>query len=146
MEWVLRLITLLIAGLLIYIAGQDIRARIISHRSLLCLAVLIAVQLLTLRQPPNGLAAGVVLLAGFLLFCLNVMGGGDVKLLALLVLAIPSTQRLLDFIFLTTLIGGVIAIVGLIFFRREIRQKGVPYGVAISSSFIISEFILTTIH
>ncbi|HWU00315.1 MAG TPA: prepilin peptidase [Terriglobales bacterium] len=81
-------------------------------------------------------AAALMLLAGFILFSLNLFGGGDVKLIAALALWTGFTA-LPRFILLTTLAGGVLALLLLIL--RWLRagrgnkiDSRVPYGIAIA--------------
>ncbi|KIE92280.1 putative Flp operon protein B [Actinobacillus pleuropneumoniae] len=75
------------------------------------------------------------LVIGFVLFLLNVIGAGDVKLLAVLMLAIPSPFAVF-FLFLTACAGLLLIIIGWLFYRKAIREKGLPYGIAISAGFL----------
>jgi len=81
-------------------------------------------------------AAALVLLIGFILFSLNLFGGGDVKLITALALW-TGFAALPRFILLTTLAGGVLALLLLIL--RWLRagrgnkiETRVPYGIAIA--------------
>jgi prepilin peptidase CpaA len=81
-------------------------------------------------------AAALVLLGGFILFSLNLFGGGDVKLITALALW-TGFAALPRFILLTTLAGGVLALLLLIL--RWLRagrgnkiDSRVPYGIAIA--------------
>lgn len=123
-------------AILLFIALQDISSRTISHRNLLALALTLLPVMLLQHQPLNYLAPLIVIVVGFVLFVLKVIGGGDVKLIALLSFTLSSTL-LINFLFLTAIIGGVVVLFGLIFFRRQIRQHGVPYATAIVPSFIL---------
>lgn len=99
------------------------------------------------------LAAGVLLLFA-LLFAFNMIGGGDVKLLAALGLWLPA-EALLSMLWAMALIGGVIAAVMLIHRRLAPAPAGdaprpapeVPYGVAIALATMpfIANRILTTV-
>lgn len=122
--------------MLLYISWKDIRARTITHRSLLFLLLSLLPLWLFLNWPINVMAAMIIFVFGFILFCLNIMGGGDVKLIALLALFIPEGM-VASYLLLMSLLGGTIVLIGLVFFRHSMRENGVPYGVAISGSFIL---------
>ncbi|MCB5201621.1 prepilin peptidase [Neorhizobium sp. T786] len=90
-------------------------------------------------------AGAVVLLVCFGFFALNVMGGGDVKLLAASALWFGFSPALGAFIFQTALWGGLVtllvmlirsqadrfAVIGTIVPAQILTTKKVPYGVAI---------------
>jgi len=91
--------------------------------------------------------AAAVLIAGFLLFALRVMGGGDVKLLAATSLWAGAAHGM-DFLFVTAIIGGLMALlmasplrfsIAMAFDAAghgEVRDKlfstVMPYGIAIA--------------
>lgn len=82
-----------------------------------------------------------VLVGSMVLFYFSIMGAGDGKFAAALALAIPW-QQLNIALFLTAIIGGVLAIIYLIKYRLILRNKikqdpGLPYGVAIGLGFFI---------
>lgn len=91
-------------------------------------------------------AGAVVLLVCFGFFALNVMGGGDVKLLAASALWFGFSPALGAFIFQTALWGGLVtllvmlirsqadrfAVIGTIVPAQILTTKKVPYGVAIA--------------
>ncbi|MEJ0010504.1 MAG: prepilin peptidase [Alphaproteobacteria bacterium] len=97
-------------------------------------------------------AAAPLLLVGLGLFALGLMGGGDVKLLAVLALWTGLTHVTGEFLLLTALLGGVLVIVvmTLRFFARTIyqpregrvlprlltRKQPVPYGLAVAGAFL----------
>lgn len=123
--------------ILLFIGIQDVRFRLIDNRHLVGLCILIVTMTVISGSVPNILLAMVTLAIGFLLFCANLIGAGDVKLMAVLALAL-QTSSFFTFLFITTFIGGLLAIGGLIFFRDITRRAGVPYGMAISFAFIFS--------
>lgn len=101
--------------------------------------------------------ASVVLLIGFGLFALKYCGGGDVKLMAAIALwAGPGLG--LEFVIITALAGGVIAVAYLLYqqatilvpFLPQSRQqnptslskKPMPYGIAIASGAVYVAFTL----
>lgn len=81
------------------------------------------------------LPAVFALMIGFLLFTLRVIGAGDVKLVSVLMLMIPLDE-LIYFFFFTAFAGLLLIVVGWLFYRKSIRERGLPYGVAISLGFL----------
>jgi prepilin peptidase CpaA len=86
------------------------------------------------------LSSSVVLVGSMVLFYFNIMGAGDGKFAAALALAIPW-QQLNIALFLTAVIGGILAMFYLIKYRLILRNTkqdpGLPYGVAIGLGFFI---------
>lgn len=97
-------------------------------------------------------AGSAVLLVGLGLFALGLMGGGDVKLLAVLALWTGWSLATVNFLVLTALFGGALVVVVLlarailppILFkirptmnipRLLVRKQPVPYGLAIAGGF-----------
>ncbi|CCW16217.1 Type IV prepilin peptidase TadV/CpaA [Sphingobium indicum BiD32] len=128
-----------LGALLIAAAITDLRARIISNRLNLAVALLAPLWWLA-----NGYALwpdmAVQLLVGAAiftlfaaLFALGMMGGGDVKLLTALALWFPW-QAVLSLVVLMALLGGVVTLVTVVHHRmtRRLGQPEIPYGVAIS--------------
>ena len=137
------------AGLLVYAACSDV-ARLtipdwvsIAMTALFVAAALVDSMPLTEIALHLGVGAG-VLVVGFLLFQVNVIGGGDAKLLAAGAVWTGSAA-FAPFVFWTAVAGGVAAL-SLLAARRFIKQAetnpafvnrllerraGVPYGVAI---------------
>ncbi len=134
---VILLLYLVVILLLIRLSWTDIKGRIISNKIILYLFLVIVP--LAWIQYGNifVIPALIALFIGFLLFSLKIIGAGDVKLIAVLMLAIPSDQ-VFSFFFFTTFSGLLVIIIGWIFFRESIRQNGLPYGVAISLGFLIN--------
>lgn len=95
------------------------------------------------------LAALGVFAAGYALFNFNVMGGGDVKLMAVCALWLGYTEALLSFFVIMSLAGGVLGAALIIiravyarFINRKppkVLEKGapIPYGVAIAFSMLV---------
>lgn len=117
--WLLRVDLLFVALFLVFISWGDILLRIISHRYLLVLTVLIFLALILQHQKPNLVAAGTVLLVGFFLFSAGVIGGGDVKLLTILSLAIDE-HELANFLVAMTFCGALVVLAGLLFFENQL--------------------------
>lgn len=92
------------------------------------------------------LAAFIVFSACFALFAVNVMGGGDAKLLSAAAIWFGFNQSLLGFIIYVGLAGGILALLILIIRARWntilamglpvpssiILAKKIPYGIAIA--------------
>lgn len=133
----LILLNILLVLLLIGLSWTDLTRRVISNNTvLLLLAVVIPFSLIHHGQI-FFLPALLFLFFGFLLFSLGVIGAGDIKLIAVLMLSIP-TEQLISFFFLTSCSGLLLIIIGWLFFRESIRKAGLPYGIAISLGFLMN--------
>jgi len=91
--------------------------------------------------------------AGFALFSLNIMGGGDVKLLAVLGLYIGWSKLAVEFVIIMSLIGGALTLILLLLrvvmpaLCNRLGMKSIPkiltigapipYGIAIAGSFLV---------
>ncbi|MDP8079596.1 A24 family peptidase [Phocoenobacter skyensis] len=129
------LITIFVSLILIWISWTDISSRTISNQAVLILLLALLPFCWFFYKQVFILSAIVTLIIGFLLFMGKIIGGGDVKLLTVLMLAIPYEQ-ITSFLFLTSFFGLLLVIVGWIWFRQNIKQQGLPYGVAISVGFL----------
>ncbi len=129
-------------SLLMIILFNDIKHRKIP--SILCLITAIVCLIFAYQHhylASSLLSSTVVLVSSMVLFYFNIMGAGDGKFAAALALAIPW-QQLNIALFLTAIIGGVLAVFYLIKYRLILRNKvkqdpGLPYGVAIGLGFFI---------
>lgn len=143
-------------GLVLFAAASDIRSMTIPNWVSIALAIVFPIAAFTahLSWAEIGLhtATGVVVfLAGFALFAMGVLGGGDVKVIAAASLW-TGTAALAPFAFWTTAAGGVLALVMLLarraakpddahpaFLNRLLDPaKGIPYAVAIAVGAIAS--------
>ncbi|QKJ88624.1 hypothetical protein PMPD1_3710 [Paramixta manurensis] len=137
MAWLITANYIVVVLLLLVISVQDITSRLISNQLVIIVGIACCSLALLTGHTPNLLLFAAVLVPGFFLCIGNIIGGGDVKLMSML--ALLFTPSLFShFLILTALCGGVIAVVGLIFFYKKTRQHGIPYGVAISLAFIFS--------
>lgn len=133
--------SLLLAALLICAAVGDVRARLIPNRLTLAITLLAPLQwwISGLSLWPTVIAQlliGLGCLCGFAwLFSKEMMGGGDVKLIAALGLWFPLADMVI-FLFRMAMIGGGLTIALLLAekVRRTDRPIEVPYGVAIALS------------
>ena len=137
---------LCVSPLLVLMAASDLaRMRIPNLFVLLGLVVFVATApLLELGELGARIAAGlIVFLIGFAGFSLRLLGGGDVKMMAMLMLFIPSqTLMLYSYCFSGSMLTGIVLIVLL---RRvpKMRESGLvslqadgalPMGVPIAAS------------
>lgn len=144
---------LLIAMLVVIVS--DITRYIIpnSLNGALLLVYAFAAYMLGLPFEMALLAAGLALLVGLGIFTLGLMGGGDVKLLVVLLLWTGWSIASVQFLVWTAAIGGVLAILVLILRaaiyavytpsdKRNLpriltRKQPIPYGIAIAGAFIL---------
>ena len=95
-------------------------------------------------------AGAVILLVGLGFFALGLMGGGDIKLLAVLALWTGWNIATVNFLVLTAFVGGVLVVALLIIRalanailkgrnlpRILIPKQPVPYGLAIAGAFLL---------
>jgi prepilin peptidase CpaA len=128
--------------LLMVAAFSDLRSRRIGNR--LCLTVaLLALPYWLVADPQHpfrlliqlGLAIGVCLVL-LLPFLANLLGGGDVKLMATLTLWLPP-ESLIRALLVVSIAGGLLGVAMLLLARRW-SEKSVPYGVAIAIAGIVA--------
>lgn len=132
---------IVLAILLIIAAVTDLRARIISNRLNIAIAVLAPVYWMACGLPawPDMAVQFVVGLGVFALFtalfAMGVMGGGDVKLLGAIALWFPWSQ-LPSMLMIMAIIGGVVTLATVAHHKWKARlgPPEVPYGVAISAA------------
>ena len=135
MNWLINVLVVITLLLLLRLSISDIRSRIISNRIVLLLLVVIIPLSLLKYQTVFIFPALCALTVGFLLFMLNVIGAGDVKLITVFMLMVQNDE-IFPFFFFTTFAGLGLIIIGWLFFRKSIKENGLPYGVAISLGFI----------
>ncbi len=124
---------------LLLICYSDIRYRIISNKFVVTIAITALVLSFITYNTVSIVIPLIALLTGYIIFHFNFIGGGDVKLIAVLLLTLNSGQSL-NFILYTAIMGGVVMIIGMLINRDDIQQRGVPYAVAISGGFLLSLF------
>ncbi|MCB2134340.1 MAG: prepilin peptidase [Rhodobacteraceae bacterium] len=104
----------LIAPLMVAVAYCDMRFMRIPNAISLLMVAVFGLCSLVLPMPdlaPRLTAAALVFAVGFVAFCFRLFGGGDVKVLAALVLFVPSENLAqFSYIFSVSMILGVAAI------------------------------------
>lgn len=138
-------------------AISDLLTMTIPNRVSLALAVsfLVLAPVFGLSLPEIGMhfvGASAVLFACFALFALNVMGGGDAKLLAAATLWFGFDSSLMEFLVYVAFIGGVLTVlivmlrsqantilaIGLPVPNSLVVAKKIPYGIAIAIGGVIA--------
>ncbi|WP_417348606.1 A24 family peptidase [Ferrimonas sp.] len=125
----LLIILALVSLVVIY---SDIRHRKISNITVVFTGVLTAIIALTGPGERIQLLLPIIIVAvGMALMMLNILGAGDTKLLAAYSLGI-NPELFPGVLLVITLVGATIAIAMLITNRAKARERGVPYGPAIT--------------
>ncbi|QIQ21307.1 A24 family peptidase [Zophobihabitans entericus] len=131
-----------ILPILIYICYTDIRYRKIYNIVLVVLLVITIINSFYFSIIPNWKGALIIFLVGLALFYLGGIGAGDIKLLAVLSLSVPE-NHIIDFILLISFCGlPLIAIVLFCYYVLKMKNKTIPYGVAINTGYFLLYFML----
>ncbi|WP_106767481.1 prepilin peptidase [Paenibacillus faecalis] len=136
MGWSLELLVAWsLASLLIIITITDLRYMLIPNKILIVFAILFILFRFFVPLHPwwdmfTGAASGFTLLLLIALISKNGMGGGDIKLFAVLGLALGWKGVLLAFLF-STFYGTLIGVVGMILGKVH-RGQPMPFGPAIA--------------
>jgi len=108
------LTTILAISVLIVAAYGDICRRRIPNELAIAIAILGLARMIIAGEPSAALwtlaAGAAVLFTGFLLFWRGLIGGGDAKLLAAVVLLV-GYRELADLLLIMSLVGGLLALV-----------------------------------
>ena len=126
------------------IAYDDLRIRTVRHRYLLCLAVLF-LSLWTVQPNYEAITYSlIVIIAGFFLDMFRLLGAGDSKLLAIILLGVdPKFFSLV--LYGAIFLGGIIAVAyyiyGVFTDLSEVRKKGIPFAVPIAISGAVGLFL-----
>jgi prepilin peptidase CpaA len=147
---VATLLLLLYCALLVAGAVQDVISLRISN--LICVAVLAVAAAALVVDPGPGwwehpLSFAIMLGLGIALFALGWFGGGDAKLMAAAAMAF-DLGGLVRFVLGVLILGGLVAILSLVFGRLFRRNRGllkerrsIPYGVAIAAGALVSVWL-----
>lgn len=131
-----HVIYLAISLLLIYSCYTDVKNRIISNRVSLCIMVLSLALMLIHRDWTVLIIAVIVLVVGFLISIIGVVGAGDVKLACALLPGLTWSEGV-DFLLLTGFVGIPVSLFTLLYFKVKGGDKktAVPYGLAIAGGY-----------
>ncbi|EIZ1342255.1 prepilin peptidase [Vibrio parahaemolyticus] len=128
-------LTCLINVLLIFY--DDIRYRIVKHRFLLIIFITSLLSLFFTPEPLTQLAvSSSVFICFFILWLINIVGGGDVKLIGSLFLGV-NDEYMLAAIVAIGLLGGVqILVMWLmsVYRKKTPFENGIPYTIPIGTS------------
>ena len=144
----------LASGVLVAAAASDVISRRIPNSSVLALAALYAVWAFVGPHASllNGLlssleACAVVFAVSFAFYSLGFVGAGDSKLMTVVTLFV-GWAHLVQFVLITSLVGGAIAIANILsrpmqaLVRLQTRDfgavRGVPYGAAIAAGGVLT--------
>jgi prepilin peptidase CpaA len=155
MSWIVAITSFLEILLLLYVATIDVATRVIPNQVCLAVALLGVVgQLANPMQAAQSLiVASILFLLLLVLYLKRWIGGGDVKLMVAVAIGLSPTG-VIQFLTITALAGGVLALVHLLMRflpnpalapsgssfmrrvvaverRRHLRHAPLPYGVAI---------------
>lgn len=130
------IIYMAISLLLIYSCYTDVTTRIINNKVSLSVLVLSLALMLIHQQWSALLIAGIVLVVGFLISIVGIMGAGDVKLVCALLPGLTWTEGI-DFLLLTGFVGIPVSLATLLYLKVKGGEKkiSVPYGLAIAGGY-----------
>ncbi|WP_456273874.1 prepilin peptidase [Bacillus sp. AK031] len=142
------LVALTLVSLFMIILVSDIKYMIIPDKVLLFFSGLFLLERIFVPLTPwwdslAGAAIGFALLLLIAVISKGGMGGGDIKLYAVIGFVMGVKPMLLSF-FLATLLGSVIGIIGLAFGFFQ-RKKPIPFGPFIAAGALISYFCYSDI-
>lgn len=123
-------------SVLLKISYSDYRHRKIYNKDVLLFFIFLLCYFLINSMPMHYFAAFVCLILGFLLFCGNVLGGGDVKLMTVMALGV-SPDSYASFIFFVG-IFTILTVVFMIISNRSSLKRGIPFAIPLSVGFFIS--------
>ena len=123
--------------LLISVCYTDIKFRKIKNSTVIFIALFSLVSGVTHTEPVSLVWSLLILVTGVLLVLANIIGAGDIKLIAALSLSIPGAE-IPDFIFLITLSGVPLILVTVLLHKvtGSSNKITLPYGVAISCGYL----------
>ncbi|MDN3698531.1 prepilin peptidase [Vibrio cortegadensis] len=125
---------LLLTTISLFVCYQDITKRTISNRVVFLVMSLCSILYFQHSVFESVLYAVGILFVGFVLFNLNIIAAGDVKLLSAFSLAI-TPQYLPLTLFIITLLGSLLGVAYYLYAKcsdyKKIMGNGLPYGVPI---------------
>lgn len=138
-----NIIILIVWFLLLVSSYTDLRYRIISNRIVIAIFVLAVCNYLFGSGIINYLAAIIFLILGLIFFYCRLIGAGDVKLIAVLLLTVPANY-VYFYLIMITLVGFPLAICALIYKAFTKKTVTLPYGIAISGGYFFTSFMMFT--
>jgi len=145
----------LLCPIVVTAAVSDLRSLRISNRICLIGMLIACAALPLLPLPEIGLriaAASLLFVAGFLAFALNLVGAGDVKLMSVLMLTIPSASwQVFAIVMCAALITGLAGVVAWqnlprlqsVNWRASVEPGQFPMGVSIALAAVMHLVVLT---
>ena len=133
---------LIIALILIRVCYTDIRNRVIENKCVVIILLINFYHFFILGEVPYLLSSLTIFTVGFICIVCNCVGAGDVKLLTVLGMMFPLGE-IPDFIFLVALSGLplILVVYCLYRFSKGKFSKTLPYGVAITSGYLLKILI-----
>ena len=121
----------------------DIKYRIISNYIVIIIFALAILNYAFGQGALNYSASGIFLVCGLLMFYCRLVGAGDIKIITALLITIPA-DSVIFFFAVTTFLGLPLAIFAIIYKWLKKVEGGItlPYGVAITGSYILTSLIL----
>ena len=117
----------------------DIKYRIISNYIVIIVFVLAILNYVFGLGALNYSASGIFLVCGLLMFYCRLAGAGDIKLITVLLITIPSNS-VLFFLLAIAIFGLPIAIIAILYKWLKKIKDGItlPYGVAIAGGYFFT--------
>ena len=117
----------------------DIKYRIISNYIVIIVFVLAILNYVFGLGALNYSASGIFLVCGLLMFYCRLAGAGDIKLITVLLITIPSNS-VLFFLLAIAIFGLPISIIAILYKWLKKIKDGItlPYGVAITGGYILT--------
>ncbi|MFQ1016412.1 prepilin peptidase [Gilliamella sp. BG7] len=142
-ELVNDIIMLAIWICLLFSCYTDLRSRTISNKIVIIIFVLIMLNFIFGKGQLNYGASAIFLICGLFLFYCRLVGAGDIKLIVVLLISLP-TDRVLSFLIVITFCGLPMAIIAIIYKYLKKIESGItlPYGLAISGSYFLTSITL----
>ena len=136
----------LLPALSLWVIHSDIHTRQISNK--LILAVAVTVLLISKFSAIAVLPLILAFLVGLTLFALGIFAGGDIKLMLAFLPGI-ALQWWPVVLLSTAILGGILALAYLLYGLlknqlKEVRKKGIPYGIPITLSGLLGILLTNT--
>ncbi|WP_159084554.1 A24 family peptidase [Dongshaea marina] len=132
---------LIISFIGLYVCITDYTQRRINNNAVLCVFILLSAIAIFHDKYISGLVLAIsVIFIGYVLFVVKVLGAGDVKLVAAFAPALTWSGVVVG-LFGMCVLGGLLAAGYLLYGvcsgrLKEVRQRGIPYGIPIVISFL----------